>query len=79
MRWRSWLVRSDLFSGRDLDHPHLVPILEHLPNDFSFVQEEGGVRVTLTDNGEEVSYSAMELIAMVLSSAQVRRRRCLVP
>lgn len=60
--------------GRDLDHPYLAPILERLPNDMSFMEEAGGVTVSLTDNGEEISYSALELVAMVLSSAQVPTR-----
>lgn len=58
-------------TGRDLDHPFLAPILKSLPNDVEFKGEEGGVVVNLHDNGQDLSFSAVELVAMVLSSAQV--------
>lgn len=58
-------------TGRDLDHPFLAPILKSLPNDVEFKGEEGGVVVNLQDNGQDLSFSAVELVAMVLSSAQV--------
>lgn len=45
--------------------------MERLPNDLSFRPEEGGVTISLVDKGEEASYSALELVAMILSSAQV--------
>lgn len=45
--------------------------MERLPNDVEFKAEEGGVILSLNDNGEEATYSAVELVAMVLSSAQV--------
>lgn len=57
--------------GRDLEHPFLSPILETLPNDVDFKEEEGGVVLALNDNGQQAEYSALELTAMVLSSAQV--------
>lgn len=69
---------SSKYVGRHLDHPSLAPILKHLPNDISFVQQSGGATVTLTDNGEEASFSALELVAMVLSSAQVRLHHSVV-
>ncbi|CAM9469770.1 unnamed protein product [Ascophyllum nodosum] len=56
--------------GRDLEHPYVAPILSRLPNDVDFRADEGGVVLTLTDNGLETDYSAVELVAMVLSSAQ---------
>lgn len=57
--------------GRDLEHPFVAPILSRLPNDVEFRSEEGGAVLTVTDNGEEATYSAVELVAMVLGSAQV--------
>ncbi|CAM9929756.1 unnamed protein product [Pylaiella littoralis] len=56
--------------GRDLEHPFLAPILSRLPNDVGFKADEGGVVLSLNDNGAEAEYSAAELVAMVLSSAQ---------
>lgn len=46
--------------------------MKSLPNDVDFKAEEGGVVLSLNDNGDEAAYSAVELVAMVLSSAQVR-------
>eukprot|EP00904_Undaria_pinnatifida_P004668 jgi/Undpi1/14201/HiC_scaffold_9.g03850.m1 len=56
--------------GRDLEHPFLAPIMARLPNDVEFRAEEGGVVLNLDDAGEKADYSAVELVAMVLSSAQ---------
>ncbi|CAB1098258.1 HSP70 [Ectocarpus sp. CCAP 1310/34] len=56
--------------GRDLEHPSLAPILSRLPNDVGFKADEGGVVLSLNDNGAEAEYSAVELVAMILSSAQ---------
>lgn len=60
-----------LLVGRDLEHPSLAPILARLPNDVGFKAEEGGVVLSVNDNGTEAEYSAVELVAMILSSAQV--------
>lgn len=57
--------------GRDLEHPFLAPILSRLPNDVGFKADEGGMMLSLNDNGAEAEYSAVELVAMILSSAQV--------
>lgn len=57
--------------GRDSEHPFLAPILSRLPNDVGFKADEGGVMLSLNDNGAEAEYSAVELVAMILSSAQV--------
>lgn len=46
--------------------------MSRLPNDADFKADEGGVVLSLNDNGAEAEYSAVELVAMVLSSAQVR-------
>ncbi|CAN0320483.1 unnamed protein product, partial [Hapterophycus canaliculatus] len=59
-----------LFKGRDLEHPFLAPIMSRLPNDVQFKAEEGGVVLSLNDNGAKAEYSAVELVAMILSSAQ---------
>eukprot|EP00903_Cladosiphon_okamuranus_P014439 g13397.t1 len=56
--------------GRDLEHPFLAPILSRLPNDAGFKAEKGGVMLSVNDNGAEAEYSAVELVAMILSSAQ---------
>lgn len=45
--------------------------MARLPNDIEFRPEEGGVVLNLDDAGEKADYSAVELVAMVLSSAQV--------
>lgn len=45
--------------------------MSRLPNDVQFKAEEGGVVLSLNDNGAEAEYSAVELVAMILSSAQV--------
>lgn len=45
--------------------------MSRLPNDADFKAEEGGVMLSLNDNGAEAEYSAVELVAMILSSAQV--------
>ena len=45
--------------------------MARLPNDVEFRAEEGGVVLNLDDAGEKADYSAVELVAMVLSSAQV--------
>lgn len=55
-----------------MDHPYLAPILKNLPNDVEFKGEEGGVVLNLQDNGQDLTFSAVELVAMVLSSAQVK-------
>lgn len=60
-----------IMPGRDLEHPFVAPILSRLPNDVDFRMEEGGAVLTVADNGGEATYSAVELVAMVLGSAQV--------
>lgn len=45
--------------------------MSRLPNDVQFKADEGGVVLSLNDNGAEAEYSAVELVAMILSSAQV--------
>lgn len=56
-----------------MEHPFLAPILSRLPNDAEFKAEEGGVVLSLNDNGAEAEYNAVELVAMILSSAQVTK------